>query len=257
MQELANLAHFKRYLWEEPSLLVVAGDMAPAIEGRVAYNAKFSIEEGGSVDPAVFTRILTATGLAAVSLAKRESWGWTFTLSGSSVGFFVGVEPEGMVCARICEADTDRNVAVLQRQSPEEPLKESHFEVPDGDPAHLVERYFEGVDQVATRVAVDENGRGVLVQAMPGGRFQEVTDMEAHELIERINKMVDGGEMKELQGVLLFYECRCHDDMIIRMLTDLPEEKQRELWGDLEELEVECPRCGREYAVKKKGGASK
>ncbi|MCP4675720.1 MAG: Hsp33 family molecular chaperone HslO [Deltaproteobacteria bacterium] len=257
MQELANLALFKRYLWEEASLLVVTGDMAPAVEGRVVYNARFDIKEGGSVDPAFFTRILTATGLAAVSLSERESWGWTFTLPGSSHGFFVGVEPEGMICARIHETDTNRHVAVLQRQRPEEPLKESHFEVPDEDPAHLVERYFEGVDQIATRVAVDDSGLGVLVQAMPGGRFREVTDLQAPELIERIHQLADRDEMKPLQEVLLFYECRCHDEMIIGMLSGLPEERQQELWGDLEELEVECPRCGRKYVVKKKGGAAK
>ncbi len=252
MQKLPNLAHFRRYIWEKHSLLVVIGNIGRVIEGARVYNTRHAISSADPVDNELLLRLLAATGLAAISLAERETWGWTCTVPDSSLGFFVGIEPEGMICFKFQEADHKRRVAVVQRQHPDEPLKESHFEAPDADPVHMVQRYFEEVVQLPTSIAVDESGNGILVQNLPGGNIGEILDLSEQQLIECVHQAQQQKELKELAEVLLFYECRCHEEMIMDMIENLPQERQDELWGELGELEIECPRCGREYLIKKK-----
>ncbi len=251
MNELSNLTHFRRYLWEEPNLLVVTGKIDPVIQGFELYNTRYNIKGPGSSISPLFERLLNATSLAAVSLAERESWGWTFTLPDSSYGFFVGIEPEGMICGRIQESDPQNRVAIVQRQKTKEPIRESRFEVPDRDPVRLVQRYFEDVEQIRTRLAVREDGLGVLVQALPGGRLDHISDVDDNHFIEHIFQMTLQDKMVQLGEVIIFYECRCHDSMILDMINNLQEDHRTELWGDLKELEIECPRCGRTYIVTK------
>ena len=61
--------------------------------------------------------------------------------------------------------------------------------------------------------------------------------------------MAEGGEIKMLEEVLLFYECPCDLKQIVKMIDSLPDDQREELWGDLGSLEVSCPRCGRKYTV--------
>ncbi len=248
---MKDLAKYSRYLWEEENLLIVMGQLSPVIAGMKAYNARYGILDSDSESLPQIERLLGATGLAALSLAERESWGWTITLPGSSVGFFVGVEPEGMICCRVREVDPGHPSVAVQRQKADKPLTQSLFEPPDGDPVNVVHGFFKEVEQTRTRLVVCEDGQNLLVQALPGGRFEKVTSLDDGDLVELISKKATGGELKPLNEVLLFYECRCHDEMILDMIDKLPKNRQCELWGNLRELEIECPRCGRMYVVKK------
>ena len=90
---------------------------------------------------------------------------------------------------------------------------------------------------------------GVLVQALPEADFGRVVDLADQEMIGLCRQKVQDGEFKPLQEVLMFYECRCDDKMILDMITTLPDAAREELWGDEKELNIECPRCAREYVL--------
>jgi hypothetical protein len=252
MIELKNLATFKRYLWAESSLLIIKGDIGPVLEGMREYNARFGIDNPDEAIFATVMSLLAATGLAAVSLAERESWGWTLTLPGSADGFFVGIEPEGMMCIRVKEADTGITSVVVQRQKPKLPAVQSHYEALDAEPAKVVQRYFEEVEQTDTRLAVSPGGEGLLLHGLPGCDFGAWAAMTEDDLKEFVAKLEAQGSLKRLDEVLLFYECRCNDGMVVKMIENLPGNKRNELFGDLDEIEVECPRCGRKYRIKRK-----
>jgi hypothetical protein len=249
MLELKNLAKYKRYLIEEAHLLVVRGCIAPVISGMSAYNLRYRIAPPHEELNSLLHELLAATALAAVSLAERESWGWSLTLRGMNVGFFVGVEPEGMVCARVREAEATKASAMIQRQKAGLPMTQSHIRPRTATPSVMVEQYFAEVDQTRTRLEVKENGDSILVHALPDGNFDAAKDLSTDGLFEYLDSAIEEGRVKELGEVLLFYECRCSEEMISRMITNMSGPDQRDVFGSLPHVEIECPRCGRKYSV--------
>ncbi len=244
-----HLGKYRRYLWEKPNLLVVLGDFPEVVVSKKLYEERHGISEVAGDERETLERIMAAACLAAVSLAQRESWGWTLTLPDSPHGFFCGVEPEGMICGTVKEAPRERGSVHLHRQKADGPFMESHYAPESEDPVAAVLRYFEQVEQIRTRMALDPDGSGVLVQALPEGDFGRVADLADREMISLCRQKAQDGEFKPLQEVLMFYECRCDDKMILDMITTLPDAAREELWGDEKELNIECPRCARKYVL--------
>lgn len=243
---------FTRYTWQAHDLLVVRGNFAEVLTCRDLYNQRHHIAapppEAGGI---ALDRLMAAAGLAAVSLVDRESWGWSFTLPGSAYGLFCAVEPEGMVTGTLREAPPHRVAGALQRQKRKGPMVQSAFE-PEGDcTVAAVEQYFTVVDQLPTRLAVTDAWDVALVQVLPGGDLAVVEGLEDAALVERLDRAQEAGELALTDEVVLFYECRCEDEMILSMLTSLPADQRADLWGDERELRVECPRCMREYVVQR------
>ncbi len=249
MLELANLAKYKRYLIEDANLLVVRGGIAPALDGMNAYDAHHGIAPPPERLKSLIQELLAATALAAVSLAERESWGWSLTFEGMDIGFFVGVEPEGMICLRIRDAETQNASVMVQRQKAALPMTQSHFRPRTQSPRDMVEQYFSEVDQTKTRLEVKADGDGLLAHALPGGNFDAIRHLGAEELFGYVDRAIGSGRIKELGEVMLFYECRCSEEMIIRMIDALNESDRLDLFGDLPHVDIECPRCGRNYTV--------
>jgi hypothetical protein len=249
MIELKNLAKYKRYLLEETNLLVVQGSIAPVITGMDVYNSRHKIPPpNDDLNPSI-QELLAATTLSALSLSERESWGWSLTFKGMSTGFFVGMEPEGMICIRSLYADTEKVSCMIQRQKAGLPMTQSHIKPRTQSPRDTAEQYFAEVEQTKTRLAIKEDGEGVLVQSLPGGNFDAVKDLSTDKLFEFITTAIGTGGVKELGEVLVFYECRCSEELISRMVSNMSEPDRRDLFGDLQQLEIECPRCGRKYPV--------
>lgn len=249
MEKDANLAHFFRYLWEEAGLMVITGNGDEIFKGRAAYNLRYNIKPADSGYTAGLERFFSACAMAQVSLADRESWGWSVSLPETSSGLFCGVEPEGMVCGRVLGTRTDQSIAAIQRQKAGEEMTQSHFLLNSPDPVRAVELYFEESDQNLARLAVADDGRCAMVKALPGGDFSKIADLKDDELIDFCFRLVDEESLKRLAEVLIFYECRCNDEMILQMITSLPADQRKDLWGDLKSLQIECPRCGRSYTI--------
>lgn len=249
MKTKLHLAHYHRWHWEKPDLIVVTGEAENIWKGRRDYCRRHGIPEPDSRDSIMLDRLFASAGLAAVSLPEPEWWGWSVTFSGISTGLFCGVEPEGMVCGTVRISDPSLSLVAVQRQSKRTPVTQSRFTLVTHDPVEAVERYFEEAEQSLIRIAVEKNGRCTMLRPMPGGRFDDIEGLSDEELIARCFNMAEGGELKSLDEVLLFYECPCDSGQIKRMLEGLPEEQKTELWADLDSLDVLCPRCGRKYTV--------
>jgi hypothetical protein len=247
-----HVSSYRRWLWEDAGLLVVEGSFDEALRSRAAYQQRHGIQPPIGPGSEALERLLAAAGMAALSLAERESWGWSMTLPGADFGLFCAVEPEGMVCGTVREADPNNATVVLQRQRAGEPLVQSHYEPLDDNPVAAVQRYFEKVGQIATRICLDTSGAGALVQAIPGGSFASVTTLDDETLLELVRDSKDSGTFKLLDEVLLFYECRCDDQQILDMIASLSDTDLADIWRDQTELEIECPRCGRSYTIRRR-----
>lgn len=246
-----HLAHYNRYLWKAPGLIVVTGEAKEIWEGRSAYCRRYPVAAEAAVPAALLNRLLAAAGLAAVSLAQRESWGWSVSMPGMDEGFFCGAEPEGMICGRVLGNKKTQGLCVVQRQGEKTPLAQSHVTLITQDPVEAVERYFEEAEQTLIRIAVDDAGRGALLRPMPGGTFEEINGLSDDRIIESIFNLAGDGSMQHLEEVLLFYECPCSPEKMNAMITSLPADQSAQLWGELKQLEITCPRCGRYYEISK------
>ena len=76
-----------------------------------------------------------------------------------------------------------------------------------------------------------------------------VSTEETLNISGKIDDSINNGNVKPAGEVLIFYECRCSDEMISRMVENMSAPDRQEMFGDLLQLEIECPRCGRKYAV--------
>ncbi|GAB4223326.1 MAG: hypothetical protein Kow0062_23230 [Acidobacteriota bacterium] len=246
------LAPWRRWLWPERDLIVVTGTTRPVLRGREAYHREHAIVSSESDESRrLVERLVAGAGAAAVSLPVRESWGWTLTVPGSALGLFCGVEPDGRVCVRVREASPLRAAAVVQRQRAGGPLVQSHVESTSTDPARIVEHYFAQAEQTRARVAVDDGGDVVLVRPLPDARGADLLDRPDEALREAVHRARANDRLERLEDVLLYYGCRCNDAMVLEMIASLPDRQRREVWGDERELEIECPRCGRRYRIRR------
>ncbi|MCK9461722.1 MAG: Hsp33 family molecular chaperone HslO [Proteobacteria bacterium] len=244
-----RLAVCERRLWTDRNLLVVTGELGALFEGKRAYDARYGISTDEIGDARALERLMAAAALAAVSLAEREAWGWTMTSSGAPHGLFCAAEPEGLVCGTARAADPDRAVAHVQRRKGDGPVVESRFVPISADPVSSVQRYFAQVEQIDTRLAVVDGGRGALVQAMPGGALAELASAPDAELVTALFSFNASERAKYLDDIAVFYECRCDENQIVEMIGRLPDDARREIWADQPEICVTCPRCGREFRV--------
>ncbi|MBN2526443.1 MAG: Hsp33 family molecular chaperone HslO [Deltaproteobacteria bacterium] len=240
-----HLARYMKYLDEGRNVLVITGNVDEILISRHLYEQRHGIN---SADGDTQQRLLNVCALAATSLSDRESWGWTLTLNGSDEGYFVGMEPEGMICTRQKPADPNMNRVYLQRQKNDGPLMQSHFEPKTDCPVKTIEQYFNEVVQTQTRVAV-HGKTGVLVQALPNADFSALEEMDDKRVVQLFTQKEANGELKQLQEFLVFYECRCDEEMIYKMVDQLPDVQKNELFADQNTIEVECPRCGRNYTA--------
>jgi hypothetical protein len=245
------LGKYFRFLWEEKDLLVIEGWFPEVAVSRKLYEERYRIAASDEDADRRLVQLMGASALAAVSLSDRESWGWTVSFADDPMGYFVGVEPEGMLCGRVREAERDRNTVYVQRQKASEPMTQSYFEPETSGPAAVVQQYFEQTVQVETRVALDGDASGVLVQALPNGRLDDLEHLDDQGLLALSRKLSSEKILKPMGEVLIFYECRCDDEMVLNMVAALSEDARREVWGDETQLSVECPRCGRGYEIQR------
>lgn len=249
MPETMKLACYRRLLWEEPNLLVVTGDAQKIFAGWEAYLQHHRVPVPDADTRALLLRLFAAAGLAAVSLPERESWGWSLSVPGRPVGLFCAVEPEGMLCGCAVAADAQAATAVVQRQKAGDPLTQSHYPLTTEDPVAAVEGYFAEAAQSLARIVLDDRGRGTLLHPLPGGTFAPVDGLSDCDVVARTHAAGDGFRL--LEEVVLFYECRCTEDMILRMITGLPQQDRHDLWRNRSCVEVTCPRCGRTYRMRR------
>ncbi len=250
MPEL-HLGKYHRYLWPNRGLLVVLGEFPEILVSKQLYEQRHHIPPVTGPSGKTLERVLATAALAAVSLADRESWGWTLTMPDSPLGCFCGVEPEGMICGRTRPADPNRTAVYVQRQKGQAPLTQSHYQIETDDVVEAMETYFDRAQQTWTRIALDHTGSGALIQAMPDADIGELDLIDRSELLDRCRSIEAAGQLESLDEVVLFYECRCDDKMILDMLTSLPAPQREELWGGESSLEIECPRCGRQYVIRR------
>ncbi|MDX9720648.1 MAG: Hsp33 family molecular chaperone HslO [Myxococcota bacterium] len=241
-------AHFYRFLHEEHGLLVVKGELRAVLDAWQQYHQRHGIPTPPEAVSQMGKRLLAAAILGAMSFVENESWGWTMTLPESPWGFFCAAEPEGFVSLRHREAEASKSLVVLQRQRENGPLRQSSFTPETCDPLSVIEQFFSISEQIPTRLGMSEDGRCVLVQALPGAELTTLAGLDEAALIETVERWTQG-EAKETNEKLYWYGCRCDEQWLRLVVGSISNAQQAELWGSEAQLHIECPRCGRAYVL--------
>jgi redox-regulated HSP33 family molecular chaperone len=247
-----HLGQYRKYLLEKQNLIIVSGKFPEVKISKDLYEQRYNIKPLPENSELILNRIMGACALVASTLAEKESFGWSITLKDSPLGFFCAVEPEGMICGKADSATAEKNAIYVQRQKKDGPLTQSHYTPDTKDPVQAVAQYFKYSDQLKTRIELDDDCSGILVQAMPGGNIDMVTDMNKQHFLTEMRNTINAGKVKPLQEFLIFYECRCNDEMILNMITALPDKERQKLWENQKSLTIECPRCRREYILQRR-----
>ncbi len=248
------LAPVERFLWKERNLIVVRGEFPELHKGRREYETKYNIDSGEHGP--VLDQLACAAALSACSVPDRFSWAFSINMPDPALdigtGYFVAVEPQGMVVARHMPTNRKDWIVTVQRsKGGETPSQSSYTPEASENPARPFEQYFETGDQRECRIALDRSAsKGVLFQSMPEGQLDILMEASTEELLELGDSLFRDEKLTRMAEYRMFYECLCTDEYVLNMLTSLPISQQEELWEGQESLSIECPRCSRVFVIR-------
>ena len=284
------LALYRRYLWESKNISwIYTAHVDRLLASRRNYNELYHVELP-DLTPAQQREIddlMIGATLASESQVERDMWGWTLRIPLKPWGLFCGVEPEGMVCTRFthlpAEAAKDPvGSFAIQRVTADSPVRQTSLIPRDTTAKYLVEQYFDESEQLPARIAICDN-EALMALSMPDAEWPLVASLKESELLALFHELLkesEGqpqaepcetaadklkqqfaaakgtkgtvqGDLRIMHEAVFYYGCRCDEASIRQMLDNLPESQKSVLWGDLTELEIECPRCGRKHIIRR------
>lgn len=176
----------------------------------------------------------------------------------------------------------------IQRVSTGAPVRQTSLIPRDTSSLYLVEQYFDESEQLPARIAINGD-EALMALTMPNAKWQEVEKLSQQELFDlfhRISKEfyaeenklptvdddlseaakriktqfaaakgpkvgIQFGDIKLMHEAVFYYGCRCNEEQMRQMVERLPKSHQDELWNGVDHLDIQCPRCGRNFTLQK------
>ena len=179
----------------------------------------------------------------------------------------------------------------IQRVSTGAPVRQTSLIPRDTSSLYLVEQYFDESEQLPARIAIGDgeavmalsmpNAKWDEVASLSQADLLALYHKVAAEFeeAERESQTVgDGaegqseaapritaqfaaakgpktgvlyGDLKLMHEAVFYYGCRCDVEQMRQMVSSLPKSQQDELWHGVDHLDIECPRCGRNYRIER------
>lgn len=210
------------------------------------------IKRFGSDDSDVTLEMATA-GLAATSLhlacrPPDEFSAWTLNLDNPPLNlFFAGDNNEFKVTGRVFTRDVKTvgiNRLFHESQRPKKKPTQSMVDVKGRDVLSMYEQFYLKSDQLKTRLFALPKQRFVFIQGLPrvDRDWMDALDLDSvAELIARELELVEERNYRFL--------CGCDLLKIVGILTSMFKDRVDELFQGEEQVEIHCPRCGRNWWV--------
>jgi len=190
---------------------------------------------------AVLTLHLTARPWA-------ETVAWTANLRAPRVNFFAtGSSTHEYITGRLFTKDVrepDRNFLYSQTTVPGAEPRLSTIEVPDADPLTWIEQFYKQSEQrpgKAFRLADDTYA---LVAAQPDYDEEWFDSLTA----DIVADATETEQHKVLETRKFKFACGCNLERILPTLSAW-KDKPDELFGEADEISLQCPRCAKKYTV--------
>lgn len=192
---------------------------------------------------------LAAIGLHLTSRPYDELTAWTLNFRDPPLNLFVTGESLGRyVTGRVFTRDVatvNTGRMFVQTSRPRLPVRQSVVEVEGDDVLACVEQYYRHSEQLPARLFRQEDGDYAMLVAHPDydAAWFETVDPGTVREVARHEEL---GPL-ERRGFRL--GCGCTRETILRMLRGATGGDLDELYGDLDELRIECPRCAAVFRV--------
>ena len=192
---------------------------------------------------------LTVLTLHLVARPWAETIAWTANLRAPRINLFVtGGSTIESVVGRIFTEDireSDRNFLYSQTTSPNlsEP-RTSTLEIPGKDPFDWIAQYYDQSEQRPARAFRLEDEHFALVAAQPDCDLAWLASLDAAAVAT-----IDTTEKTRVLETRRFrFECGCTLEKILPILGGW-KNKQDELFGTVDQITIQCPRCAANYVV--------
>ena len=240
-------ASVERWLDRRRSVLLARGDFSALVDGYLDHSRRWDRAPDG------LTTILMRQGLAAAALflsgrPRDESVGWTLSLPNPAPNlFFTGDSARGTVTGRFFEDTTEDESGhrlYVQSTRPSTGSVQTHLDVSGLDVLGIFEQYHDRSLQCPARYFDYDDGRFIMVLSLPNADMEWLRELdregaEAH--VEAQQGPLDAREF--------VFMCGCTPERIVDVVRSFYHEDPEGFFEGHEEVEVQCPRCGRLWSV--------
>lgn len=228
--------------------LLLRGQFTPLYTDYYLHLMQHGIRHPAELDQ-MLKDAMTVLVLHLVARPWAETLAWTANLRAPRINLFVtGGSTEEAVAGRIFTEDIrepDRNFLYSQTTSPNlsEP-RNSTLEIAGKDPFAWISQFYDQSEQRPARAFRLENENFALVAAQPD------CDMAWLEALDEtaIAKIDSDEETKLLESRRFRFECGCTLEKILPILGNW-KNRLDDLFGDADEISIQCPRCAAKYSV--------
>ena len=228
--------------------LLLRGQFTPLYTDYYLHLMQHGIRHPAELDQ-MLKDAMTVLVLHLVARPWAETIAWTANLRAPRINLFVtGGSTQEAIAGRIFTEDIrepDRNFLYSQTTSPN--LSEprcSTLEIAGKDPFAWISQFYEKSEQRPARAFRLEDENFALVAAQPDCDLAWLAALDE----DAVSKIDSTEETKLLETRRFHFECGCTLEKILPILGGW-KNRQDDLFGDADEINIQCPRCAAKYGV--------
>ncbi len=245
---MAGEIQVNRWLLPARDLLVARGDFGPLFEAYVEHSRRWVGDPDGLV-ATMMRQGLAAAGLYLTFRALDENTAWTINFAEPPLNIFITSDAKtGKVVGRYFDQHVktvDYNRIFVQSVRNVGRPQQSSVRVKGFDVLSIFEQYYALSEQSAARFFELGEHRFMMLSALPDADdawLESLTTTEAASLLQ-------AEECREIEGRKVSFGCSCDQQIVFKTVSSIFADKEAELFGEDDEVEVSCPRCGIAYTM--------
>lgn len=191
---------------------------------------------------------LAAASLQLALLPPGQFMAWTWNFARPALNLFLaGDNAEQQVTGRIFSSDVrteTSNRLYVETQRAKHALSRSMLDFEDNHVLRVVELYFERSVQVPTRLFELDRDEFLIVQGMPRADRDWIAGLTPDSA-----QAVAGAATETIEHRNYRFHCGCDPQKVLMVVRGMFAKKPEELFEGDDQVEVQCPRCGRSWVV--------
>ncbi len=247
-------AKIPRYLVDEHHVVIAIADFDPLFRAYLDHARRWD-REPDPFESVLMRQALAGTCLYLSGRRDAESRAWTINLHKPALNVFVtGDAADDHVTARlftenIVTSEASRMYCQVQPHAQPDgkplPLRETVIEVSGLDVLRMFETFCKQSDQGSVRFFDYEDSRSAMVVGLPGCDPDWIAALDR----ERTLELVENARLLETRQFA--FACGCSEEKMFDVVSSVYEGRPDALFQGEEGVEVQCPRCGHEWLLRR------
>ena len=248
MEPVEEFSIIESIFVRERNALLIRGQFTPIYTDYYLHLMQHGIRHGEELDAMVKDQLAMLT-LHLVARPWAETVAWTTNLRAPRLNLFVtGSSTQEFITGQLFTEDVrepDRNLFYAQTTAPNLPEpRTSTMEVEGKDPVDWVQQYYSQSEQRPARAFRLEDENFAMVAAQPDCDLEWLEGLD----VDAVNAITDTEKTKVLETRKFKFDCGCTLERILPALGGW-KERPDELFGEADQISIQCPRCAAKYVV--------